>query len=743
MGRIELAQLIADLRDTDSLAPAPWVDEAYCLQSNFLTKPRTQVFYVPPHLLVAEDSSAGSPFLLLSAPAAVGKTSLAGYLHTYLAVNGRIVLYVPMKGLVIGHNFFGGLLSKAFPRSTREDALAALFSGRVLLLFDGYDEVSMSSAQIELNQLFASELSMALAEFESKGKKARPCILFLFRSVFRELGVFDAILPRSREIGVDFFDAPERRDYLAGYLANRNFQTGDARKKLVGTFLDAFEEILGPAKREAAAFFGHAIVLSAFGDYLLEQQEQNALRIANEMSRKDARETYAVNILAKVINIILERETEKFPNSDFISVAQDFDGYPASLQEQLLVCVAEALARRENPIPAVNERVSIAARDRLETQQAFKVLPESARKALSAKYCDELQQKLAHHPFLDSTYSSVWTFRNPIYFEFYLAKVLARPQESVAPYFASNNAFSFYLALFALAEIPNRDLSAVSTDFFYFLAHLLSSAASDSEVDVLLEVNADSGAWIGEVSSDDLSVEPFRYQSEILVLRIPSGGRLRNVQLISEFGHPAENGFMISISAPPGSDPKACRIEIADSHLVGSEIELDSPAIKFSGAFLDTPRLVFSERVAELEGVESLSICGQHDVEIRGSNFFSNAWHAKLTGRVQTPGAELDELRQLLERVLLWFRKHKRAEFGMYDKRFNTIVLRKGRDEQMVAFTDFLFQRAILERAGHLIILNQKVLSGFGVAYVQQNSLQVDEALAQPLGAAWVAARDG
>ena len=94
-----------------------------------------------------------------------------------------------------------------------------------------------------------------------------PCLVFLYRSVFSETGIFDELEPYAANYRVEFFDPTQRRDYLRRYLESK----GDKGKQLVpmvGQFLDGFENRAEAANPQADAFFGHAIVLSAFGDFL-------------------------------------------------------------------------------------------------------------------------------------------------------------------------------------------------------------------------------------------------------------------------------------------------------------------------------------------------------------------------------------------------------------------------------------------------------------------------------------------
>ena len=62
------------------------------------------------------------------------------------------------------------------------------------------------------------------------------------------------------------------------YLVHRD-GAGKVNEKLADDFLVGLESTLEAASAEASGFFGHAIVLSAFGDYLIEEDPTNAIKL--------------------------------------------------------------------------------------------------------------------------------------------------------------------------------------------------------------------------------------------------------------------------------------------------------------------------------------------------------------------------------------------------------------------------------------------------------------------------------
>jgi hypothetical protein len=197
------------------------------------TEPSPPAFYVAPTLTCTSRSPHDPPLAqLISAPAAVGKTTLAKHLQGLLVKTGRTVLYVPLQHAKIGDRYLAGLLSEAFPSDSKKELFERLFSGALVLLFDGYDEVSMTTWQIEMNKKFITEVVEAFETYRP-AVQTGPCIVFLYRSVFAETGIFEPITPHATSYQVKFFTRAQCRDYLRRYLES-NGEAGRALVPLVG-----------------------------------------------------------------------------------------------------------------------------------------------------------------------------------------------------------------------------------------------------------------------------------------------------------------------------------------------------------------------------------------------------------------------------------------------------------------------------------------------------------------------------
>lgn len=700
----------------------PNVDDNYCKSHSIHHIPNALNFYVEPAL---DTPSSLSPILLISAPAAVGKTTLAHYIHANLTTLGQGALYIPLQEASIGNDFFAGRLAGVFPHLSKRQILDAVFKGEITLLFDGYDEVTMRSDQIDRNKKFISEIKSELNEFEKQNGKARPCIAFLFRSVFIDFGVFDDIKDISTNISVLFFDAARRKQFLTEYL---NSKEKPSKGHLSAAFLDGFENSLDNAKDDSSAFFGHAIVLSAFGDYLHEQDEANAAKLASSLYNNETVEAVATSLLTSIIKLILEREEGKFPNQDYTCHIPTFSPYPSHAQEQLLLGIAadEFLRRAGRPSDrvahAINELVST-----LEKHDGYTALDDETKERLRRDYRNELERRITHHPFINvppskaghESFLDKIEFRNPVYREYYFAQVVLRDTKEVWALDAAKNHYSHYLALFFLSLVSDRDISKHES-FLFSLISLFATSSSGNDFYFKLQWTPDAERWEGTINTSHIQVKPFFLSDPLLTVSIPHHGILQDAIFIGE------KDCILEV-AGPGPDATDAPIELVDCTFTVPEVVLSAYATKFSNCEFSCKTLTFADQVGSLEGVDTLAIRGLNgiDAQLQYSDYVGSRWEATLNAAKNVGGMKGTALFQRkLQKILLRFRKHHRTEFGCYEKKFKTRILADNNDVEVGKLADFLFANNFLKKDNPgLIVMDQEAFSGYDINYAKQNQI--------------------
>ncbi len=724
---ISVNELSAFFTQGSLQGPLPVPNASYAKSRGILIAPPDSEFYLDPILLeIPHETSADAFCCLVDAPAGVGKTALAHNMMLRLAGNARLVIYVPLKGAIIGHSFFSGLLSDLFPDASKAALLEAVFSGHIALLFDGYDEVSMTSAQLELNRLFVREILDAAHSVQVTAS-IYPSIVFLFRSVFFEFGIFDEIVPLSRHYRVKYFDRELRRQYLIGRLGS--IHSSDAIKGLstgniplvVENFLQGFETQLSVAATEHEdAFFGHALVLSALADYIVatlgEATSANAHKIAQDFSDEQLEldTGRSVALLKGVEEKILLREEDRFPNEAFSQFIPDFVGYPSDLQRQLLDVLAQDVAiGGGQEASGLLDALSTLASQKLDSYTTYHALTPDNRKSLYDKYWEELRNRLDNHPFVDFTSAGKYRFRNPIYEELYLARYFATsPRTDIQALEFADRTPSYFLPLFLLDALGG-DLSS-HVGMLFHVINLLSTSCNGSEYRVSLQRDSKASRWVGQVNSANVVIPPFFLSDDILLIEVPSGALLQHFDISGE-------GHFVGILAT--ETDRAPNITISDSEITADHLELDAHRVAFESVVIRVNSLHLTEHVQTLDGTDTLALWADAELQLTAPERFRAPILALIEEARQVPADNLDLFKSKLRKILSWFRKHGKDTYGVVEVRFWTVATNKRADEAALRVVECLRDQRILSFSDGMVLLDQDRLAQYGIHYLKQNDI--------------------
>ncbi len=166
------------------------------------------------------------------------------------------------------------------------------------------------------------------------------------------------------------------------------------------------------------------------------------------------------------------------------------------------------------------------------------------------------------------------------------------------------------------------------------------------------------------------------------------------------------------------------KVTLSQVTIAAGEVEFDVPHINFATVTVDTATLRLSDHVQALSGGSSLTISKWDGYKLEGSTTVVDRWRATLDEAATDDGDELVRFRRKLQQILLWFRKHGRDTYAVYEKRFKTVALKKGRDEAAIRVADCLFGAGLLQHEEAMIVLNQQALQRYGVFYTKQNELE-------------------
>ena len=663
-------------------------------------------FFVPPELTVHKGGSPNPTFWLISAPAAVGKSVLAQALAYNITRHGRQVLYVPLRGARIGENFFTGLMGSVFPHSAKAQVMDSIREGRTIVIFDGYDELSMNEEQSRMAQLFIGQVSTELVQETPRRGHRGPSVIFLYRSAIKRLGIFNTILKYSNQLDLQYFSPEKQVDFLASYVTKRR---PGYIISACGQFLNELKEGLPQADDETTqTFFGHAPVLMALGDLILEEDSSNLWKIVQDLvkGKLDAKR-WGFELVSRIIQHLLEREVSKFPD-DMLSTngITSFEPYPVEFQNGLLNQILVGRIGKRSWEHTISEYAIDECERRLTANASYRKLSPSDRKVLQERYIDEVIQKFKAHPFITDRGQDI-CFTNPVYEEKYLAAYLLKCKESDLPrIFLAYQTPSYYLAEFVMDGLPGRDLNGRQRLIFYILRSLSMASRDLFEA----RITRVPDRWQINVETGKVAIEPFWYRDAILLIDVPDGQILES--LIVEGGE----GSIVGLNVLEGDDHKR-RITLSEVSLDAPDVELAATHVTCNAVRISADTLRLDDALESIEGIHSLSISGKMEC----STYIRKKYGNDL--QILDSADHVTFLRKKLNQTLVWFRKHGADEYGVYHARFKTVVLNKGRDRDAIIVAEFLRQQGILQDRDRMVVLNQDKLAAFDVYYVKQNEL--------------------
>lgn len=294
--------------------------------------------YVEPNFRVeTEGESLSSPILLVSARAAVGKSSLANEISRR---TGNPL--VDLSGRRIADGYFTGRLPKDLANgevdrqfSVAQSLRQALIQGEGTLIIDSADEALVSNGAQDFE---AALLDLAGLIKDSTG--ARPAAILLGRPDTIDVAHYfylEQEIPVAR-VDVKFFDEPSARRFI-----KLKADEGRATIPEFDHFLDEFfRRVMGALGasdwEDAESFVGYAPVLDALAAYY--NPDGNFMKVFSEL-HVDTSTRHVWVLLAGIIDAVLRRETEIFAgnfgagNVEKVKFAREI--YTTELQIELLL----------------------------------------------------------------------------------------------------------------------------------------------------------------------------------------------------------------------------------------------------------------------------------------------------------------------------------------------------------------------------------------------------------------------
>ncbi|MYW60051.1 MULTISPECIES: hypothetical protein [unclassified Streptomyces] len=344
--------------------------------------------YVIPEMRIEHVSDPVTPSLILiTAPAAVGKTTAAHYLsHTLRAP------IVDLSTLHVGSNALEGALWKSMSPRKAGNFVEEMKGGRATLIVDALDEAEIRSGQANF-QAFLRDVAETASDMSGN-----PAMIMLSRaeSVRSLTGLFKErnlqyshfeILPFGRAQAETYLDSrmvevyaasgkeAMHRRYVAPYEKARDTLFSLLASVISSGTSDIWED---PSVRD---FLGYAPVLDVAAEFLAVD---NFTTLHRDFSSSEAVEgTAHWHLVAQVIDHLLVREQDKFV-TQFVETAE-FESYGDRRLSAALYAPEEQCTRLLDYVENIPTSVELPA-----------LLPERLREP----YEVAVTAQLVNHPFL-------------------------------------------------------------------------------------------------------------------------------------------------------------------------------------------------------------------------------------------------------------------------------------------------------------------------------------------------------
>ncbi|WP_125471043.1 hypothetical protein [Achromobacter aegrifaciens] len=596
-------------------------------QTDFINPPREFTYVQPTYHQSPHKQVQQCHYVIVSAPGAVGKSAFG--LH--LAQTKNAMLW-DLSKLRLGSNTFIGSVLQAVGTKNLGEFLDSIASGETTLVFDAFDEAELHSGWSGVEEFLRDVIAHT-------GNGVAASVIFLARRSTAEMLelALGELLPEGKSFttaGIGFFSKAGATEFVLAQVesikgrAYLHRQDAVLREKAREAFSMPVAGEAGVSNAdewhstEHERFFGYAPVLQTIARLLADSENPFTL------SFDQTRSGYAA-IVADILERIQNREKEKFHAAAIqrFTIEKNVDMsavYSGDDQHSRLLGYLNCDPSEAYAVPA----------------------------ALDAKTSSELEEMvrsfLPQHPFLSGN-----DFAGPAFRDFVLAKGLTSDDRRLS------------------SELWIEERQPLATPILATLYHATGGGVADaSDVELLYE-SANSGSISGQsslllfVSEDDpshLSIEIASNEGNALGESLSF--RAKNPPEIS-FARRISNAQLVT-SGVVSFGRKDQSFDFADSEVSAQRIRFEAARVRVRAEESGCNRLDSAEAIQSPAGMK-LDVQSQNALCVVAPNSKSFPWTSYSEDSVSGPkSVDVNTTLHVMARVLGWFRKDRRKEYGRY-----------------------------------------------------------------------------
>lgn len=659
-------------------------------------------FVAPPLRSVAPLPATLPGIVLVAAPGAVGKSTLARHL-----ANERGSAYWDLSKLALGDNTFIGTIAAAFGDAELAKVLQGLRDGSTLFVIDALDEAEIRSGWPRV----ASFLSQVAAR---TALSPVPTVVLMARTdtARRAAAVLATAQPHAMPytlLEVDFFDETSARRFVEAQLDE--LARSDAHRRHSVPFVAALDAVFAGVKDAIAGeadvrwsgmsergVLGYAPFLQAVAAFL--SRFDNYAGVAAELARSIANNGRDA-ILASLLEGLLQREHSKF-------ISQLREIWPDALPQPEWSAIY-------SPSDQLARCVRFASGDPDAT-----ACPAGVPAQIVGEVVNRYRSFVPQHPFLREG-----AFAGPAFRDYVLAGSLASADDGIFAELLLDSADFVPTPLLAsffarLLKGPGR---AEYAGYLYDSA-VARFGLDRATVSTFISSDQENGAHTFQiVAADERGDESVALD---LPLRIDESSRLMFRRHLRN-AHIVVNGTIVL----HGYD--------GDFDLVNVDVQCTRLVVRARRLVVSTSgerrgeSALRAEQCEVPDGLLDLHLQEGSALSVRWDGSERYPWAPYHDNSIAEEPADRRGVLSALYRILKWFRKDRRNELGKVAAFIDNVVVGRhsGRQPLRTALLDFLLERGIIRLENRIYVIGDEMARRYGLNLPDLKAARPSKPLAQ------------
>lgn len=609
-----------------------------------------------------------SPYLIISATGAIGKSAFARHL-----VKTKNAMLWDLSKLRLGSNTFVGSLVEAVGPIRLSEILDSIKLGETTLVFDAVDEAELHSGWNGVTSFIKD-----IVQFTTS---ARNCsVIFISRRDTAELieltlteCLKDQQPPATAQIGyfckkssIDFIFSEIKRYKGQEFLEKNKIVLKEKACEAISMSLDGGTTLSSNEvdwiNKEQEKFFGYAPVLQTISRLLAETNNTYTLKFNQGTTNK-------ASIVLDIIDKILKREQEKFLGA--AKENSDFETSKIDLQE---IYSPNDQINRLTGLLLNDNNIAFAAPPNIDTEQ-------------QQTFSGMVKAFLPQHPFLDGR-----DFAGPAFRDYLLAVALLSSDR---------------LGAEMLIEIQQPLFSPIFSEIYSKIGNGVGHA---SDIEIIYEsANSSSrlhkpnlALFVNEDDQDNLIVEIYSDAQEEVQEDIKLSVKKPDVL----FFYRRLINAKISIDGKLVLGRHDMDFEISSSEIFANHIQINAGLLRIRNTE-NSQTIIKANIIQSSTNLRINSKSSQLVVDCPNSNTYPWTEFSSLS-QDEEQSINAESMLHVVARILSWFRKDRRDEYGRYKDLIRKHAVGKSRAARHAI--GYLNSIGALYERGNLYFINSNSL---------------------------------